>query len=81
MSSPRIAYNSSGVTATRKKRPSIPFQITISFDSDNSAHGVRTSRCSLCDGNGWRPVLVNGSRRVTRCECVRRAIAAKEATR
>jgi hypothetical protein len=25
--------------------------------------------CVACGGSGWRPVLVNGDRRVTRCEC------------
>jgi DNA replication protein DnaC len=33
--------------------------------------------CPLCDDTGWRPVEVDGVRRVTRCECWRARLADK----
>jgi DNA replication protein DnaC len=30
--------------------------------------------CSLCDDTGWKPVEVNGTRRVVRCECWREGV-------
>lgn len=41
-------------------------------DEAPQSHGVR-SHCTWCDGSGWRPVATtDGSRRVTRCECITR---------
>ncbi len=33
--------------------------------------------CPLCDGTGWKPVEVDGVRRVARCDCWRQALAAE----
>jgi DNA replication protein DnaC len=33
--------------------------------------------CSLCDDTGWKPVDLNGARRVVRCDCWRDTITAK----
>jgi len=31
------------------------------------------TECSKCEGTGWKPVMVDGERRVTPCECKQRA--------
>ena len=33
--------------------------------------------CSLCDDTGWKPVEVNGTRRVERCDCWREGVTAR----
>ena len=33
--------------------------------------------CSLCDDTGWKPVQVNGARRVVRCDCWREGVTAR----
>lgn len=33
--------------------------------------------CALCDGTGWKPVEVDGVRRMARCDCWRQALAAE----
>lgn len=33
--------------------------------------------CSVCDDTGWRPVEINGTRRVQRCECWRQGMTAR----
>ena len=33
--------------------------------------------CSLCDDTGWKPVDLNGARRVVRCDCWRETITTK----
>jgi DNA replication protein DnaC len=35
------------------------------------------SMCSLCDDTGWKPVEVNGTRRVERCDCWREGVTAR----
>ena len=32
------------------------------------------SFCTLCNGTGWRPVLVKGDKAVTRCQCRMRRV-------
>lgn len=38
------------------------------------------SDCSKCEGSGWKPVMVDGVRRVVRCDCLVREKAAEEKT-
>ena len=33
--------------------------------------------CSLCDDTGWKPVEINGTRRVQRCDCWREGVTAR----
>jgi len=33
--------------------------------------------CSLCDDTGWKPVELNGARRVARCDCWRETVTAR----
>jgi DNA replication protein DnaC len=33
--------------------------------------------CSLCDDTGWKPIEVNGTRRVVRCDCWREGVTAR----
>ena len=33
--------------------------------------------CSLCDDTGWKPVDIDGARRVARCDCWRETVSAK----
>ena len=33
--------------------------------------------CSLCDDTGWKPVEMNGARRVERCDCWREGVTAR----
>ncbi len=33
--------------------------------------------CSLCDDTGWKPVEIDGARRVVRCDCWRETVSAK----
>jgi hypothetical protein len=36
----------------------------------------RIKHCELCDDTSWRPIEINGDRRVKRCDCVRPQLAA-----
>jgi hypothetical protein len=40
-----------------------PKQIAMRFTP------AATGACILCGGSGWRPLKIDGDRRVTRCEC------------
>lgn len=37
-----------------------------------------SENCPICDDTGWRPVMIGGDRRMTRCECLTRQRAAEE---
>ncbi len=41
--------------------------------ADERVRLTRTVACHRCDGVGWRAVIVDGVRRVKRCECRRPA--------